>query len=197
MKLRSNLNEFKKAPPGAFFVPKDYYQNMKNNSADIKAFLSERKKQSLYRSLKVSETAQQPIMRIDGKECLNFCSNDYLGLANHPDIVKAFKSAADKCGLPASVFTSVPGGNETGKALVLHSQIKAVGFTGSHRGGMALTALANSRPEPIPVYAEMEVIILFFCYPKKWQRQQKLWQRRLRARLIWGPANSAPTREFW
>jgi len=65
---------------------------MKNDSTSIKAFLSERKKQSLYRSLRVSQSAQQALMKIDGKECLNFCSNDYLGLANHPDIVKSFKS---------------------------------------------------------------------------------------------------------
>ncbi len=72
---------------------------MKNNSADISSFLAERKKQSLYRSLKISETAQQPVMRIDGRDCLSFCSNDYLGLANHPKIVKAFKSATDIYGV--------------------------------------------------------------------------------------------------
>ena len=72
---------------------------MKNNPATIKAFLSERKKQSLYRSLKVSHSAQQPMMVIDGKECLSFCSNDYLGLANHPEIVNAFKQAADQYGV--------------------------------------------------------------------------------------------------
>jgi NADP-dependent aldehyde dehydrogenase len=82
-------------------------------------------------------------------------------------VAEAIKSAADKCGLPAGVFTSVQGGNETGKTLVLHSQIKAVGFTGSHRGGMALTALANSRPEPIPVYAEMGSNNPIFLLPEK------------------------------
>ena len=72
---------------------------MKNDPVSLKAFLSERKKQHLYRSVKVSQSAQHPIMKIDGKECLNFSSNDYLGLANHPDIVSAFKKAADKYGV--------------------------------------------------------------------------------------------------
>ncbi len=72
---------------------------MRNDPASIKAFLSERKKQSLYRSLRVSQSAQQPVMFIDGKECLNFCSNDYLGLANHPEIITSFKTAADVYGV--------------------------------------------------------------------------------------------------
>ncbi|MEZ4762130.1 MAG: hypothetical protein R3C26_02650 [Calditrichia bacterium] len=42
-----------------------------------------------------------------------------------------------------------------GEALVKHPAIKAVGFTGSFRGGKALFDMAAARPEPIPVYAEM------------------------------------------
>ncbi|MFK8161389.1 MAG: aldehyde dehydrogenase (NADP(+)) [Lewinella sp.] len=82
-------------------------------------------------------------------------------------VAGAIHKAAEKCGLPAGVFSSVQGGNATGKALVLHPQIKAVGFTGSHRGGMALTELANSRPEPIPVYAEMGSNNPIFLLPEK------------------------------
>ena len=72
---------------------------MKNDPALIKAFLKERQQQQLYRSVKVSESAQAPIMQIDGKEYLTFCSNDYLGLANHPEIISAFKKAADTYGV--------------------------------------------------------------------------------------------------
>src|SRR5206468_7216843 len=45
-----------------------------------------------------------------------------------------------------------------GTALVSHPLVKAVGFTGSRRGGRALMDLAAARPEPIPVYAEMSSI---------------------------------------
>lgn len=72
---------------------------MNNDPALIAAFLKEKKQQHLYRSTRISESAQSPKMLIDGKEYLTFCSNDYLGLATHPEIVKAFKSAADKYGV--------------------------------------------------------------------------------------------------
>jgi NADP-dependent aldehyde dehydrogenase len=48
--------------------------------------------------------------------------------------------------------------NALGEALVSHPAIKAVGFTGSRRGGLALSSLAARRKEPIPVYAEMSSI---------------------------------------
>lgn len=49
-------------------------------------------------------------------------------------------------------------GFELGQALVTDPRIKAVGFTGSRAGGLALAAAAAGRPEPIPVYAEMSSI---------------------------------------
>lgn len=85
---------------------------MKNDPSSIKTFLSERKKQHLYRTVKVSQSAQHPMMIIDGKECLNFCSNDYLGLANHPDIVNAFKKAADKYGVGSGAAHLINGHSE-------------------------------------------------------------------------------------
>jgi NADP-dependent aldehyde dehydrogenase len=55
-----------------------------------------------------------------------------------------------------------------GQQLVKHPQIKAVGFTGSFRGGMALLKAAiNEREEPIPVYAEMSSINPVLVLPNK------------------------------
>ena len=70
-------------------------------------------------------------------------------------VAKAISTAVEKCNLPKGVFASLNGDIETGQLLVQHPLVKAVGFTGSYRGGKALFNLANSRPEPIPVYAEM------------------------------------------
>jgi 8-amino-7-oxononanoate synthase len=61
--------------------------------------LEDRKQQNLYRTRGVISTPQGIYVEIDGKQVTNFCSNDYLGLANHPDIVKSFKNAADNYGV--------------------------------------------------------------------------------------------------
>ncbi len=66
------------------------------------------------------------------------------------------QAAVEASGLPAGVFSLLFDANTTaGAALVADPRIKAVGFTGSSAGGMALMKLAAARAEPIPVYAEM------------------------------------------
>ena len=72
---------------------------MKNNPKLIQAFLKEKQQQHLYRKAHISQSPQQPHMTINGEKFLTFCSNDYLGLANHPEILSAFKQAADKYGV--------------------------------------------------------------------------------------------------
>ena len=65
----------------------------------LKQDLAQRKAEHLYRSRKVLESPQSVEPIIDGKKVLSFCSNDYLGLANHPDLINSFKQAADKYGV--------------------------------------------------------------------------------------------------
>ncbi len=65
----------------------------------LAAELDARKAASLYRERKVLQSPQQPEVVVDGKAYLAFCSNDYLGLANHPAIISAFKQAADEYGV--------------------------------------------------------------------------------------------------
>lgn len=79
---------------------------------------------------------------------------------------RAVQQAAQSLGLPDGVFSLLIGaGNTLGEALVAHPAIKAVGFTGSRQGGLALQRIANARPEPIPVYAEMSSINPVFLLP--------------------------------
>jgi NADP-dependent aldehyde dehydrogenase len=64
--------------------------------------------------------------------------------------------AAEKTGMPDGVFSLIQGTSvEVGMAIVMHPLIVAIGFTGSFRGGKAIFDAANSRPVPIPVFAEM------------------------------------------
>ncbi len=78
-------------------------------------------------------------------------------------VARAVARAVEKQGLHAGTFSFLlaPEGLdsiELGQALVGDPNIKAVGFTGSRGGGLALVAAAAARPEPIPVYAEMSSI---------------------------------------
>lgn len=71
-------------------------------------------------------------------------------------IASAIIKAAEKTGMPNGVFSNLnSSGIEVGERLVTHPKVKAVGFTGSIRGGRALFDLASRRREPIPVFAEM------------------------------------------
>jgi NADP-dependent aldehyde dehydrogenase len=74
-------------------------------------------------------------------------------------VARAVRRAVAARGLPEGVCCYLPGrANELGGALVADPRIKAVGFTGSRSGGLALVAIAAKREEPIPVYAEMSSI---------------------------------------
>lgn len=71
-------------------------------------------------------------------------------------VASAIIIAAEKTGMPNGVFSNLnSSGIGVGEALVKHPEVKAVGFTGSIRGGRALYDIAAQRPEPIPVFAEM------------------------------------------
>ncbi|MFM9113718.1 MAG: 8-amino-7-oxononanoate synthase, partial [Polynucleobacter victoriensis] len=53
------------------------------------SLLNDLENQSLRRKLKVSDSPSAPVMKINGQDVLTFCSNDYLGLANQPEIASA------------------------------------------------------------------------------------------------------------
>jgi alpha-ketoglutaric semialdehyde dehydrogenase len=78
----------------------------------------------------------------------------------------AIKKAAHDTGMPDGVFSLLQGnGYAVGEAMVKNQFTKAVAFTGSFAGGMALFKLATSREEPIPCFAEMGSInpVFYYC----------------------------------
>ncbi len=76
---------------------------------ELKSRLQDRRDEGLYRKRYLLEGPQMVTPVIQGRSYISFCSNDYLGLANHPEIVRAFKHAADKFGVGSGASHLVVG----------------------------------------------------------------------------------------
>lgn len=66
---------------------------------DLTARLAERQAADLYRRRPLLQTPQRPQVRADDQELLAFCSNDYLGLASHPEVICAMQQGAEQWGV--------------------------------------------------------------------------------------------------
>jgi len=79
---------------------------MSNKLKWIQDELNNLKDARLYNRIRTLSSPQGDWLVVDGKKVLNFCSNNYLGLANHPNLVQATKEAVEKYGVgPAAVRT--------------------------------------------------------------------------------------------
>lgn len=76
---------------------------------DLSQDLQQRREQNLYRATRLAQSPQGPIMQMDGREFLTFCSNDYLGLANHAKLITAFQQAASEYGVGSGAAHLVNG----------------------------------------------------------------------------------------
>ena len=85
-------------------------------------------------------------------------------------VAQAIDRAVEKANMPKGVFSMVYG-NGVGETLVKHPLIKAVGFTGSLKGGRALCDMAAARLQPIPVFAEMSSINPMLILPEAIQNR--------------------------
>ena len=88
------------------------------NTSFLQTELESLRNKGLYRALRCVESDQGPTLLIQGREVINFSSNNYLGLANHPALREAAKEAIDRygCGSGASRLIS---GNMT-----LHEELE-------------------------------------------------------------------------
>ncbi len=84
---------------------------------DLAAELAAREAAGLYRRRRVIDSPQGPILRSEGRELLSFCSNDYLGLANHPELIAALKRGADEYGVGSGAAHLVNGHSHAHHAL--------------------------------------------------------------------------------
>jgi 8-amino-7-oxononanoate synthase len=79
--------------------------------------LEQRREAALYRVRRIAESPQHSQMRIDGRSMLVFCSNDYLGLANHPDVVRALQQGAADYGAGSGAAHLINGHSSAHHAL--------------------------------------------------------------------------------
>ncbi len=100
-------------------------------------------------------------------------------------VADAIERARERCGIPAGVFNMIYG-TGVGARLVQAPGIKAVGFTGSLKGGRALCDLAANRPDPIPVFAEMSSINPIVLLPGALQERGAAIARDLAASVSMG-----------
>jgi len=108
---------------------------------DLATELQQRKSEGLYRSRRITESAQSTEIIIDGKKLLNFCSNDYLALANHPDIKQAMKKGLDQYGTGSGSAHLISGHSRAHHAL----EEELADFTGYPRALLFSTGyMANS-----------------------------------------------------
>lgn len=90
-------------------------------------------------------------------------------------IASAIIKAVKKCNMPDGTFSMLHGSGRTvGQQIVLNEVVQAVGFTGSTHAGMELFKLANSRKQPIPVFAEMGSINPCLFLPSSLEDTKKL-----------------------
>src|SRR3990172_2779450 len=81
--------------------------------------LASLKQVGLYNTIRTLTSPQGPWLTVDGRRVLNFCSNNYLGLANHPRLVQAAKQAIDRFGVGPGAVRSIAG------TMNLHRELEA------------------------------------------------------------------------
>lgn len=85
--------------------------------AELQAELDERARQGLRRRRRLLQSPQGVNIKADGAEVLSFCSNDYLGLANHPDLIAAMQKATAAAGVGSGASHLITGHHQMHHAL--------------------------------------------------------------------------------
>ncbi|WP_445368919.1 8-amino-7-oxononanoate synthase [Methylomonas sp. BW4-1] len=102
---------------------------MANNFYDFAGQLRQLERDNLYRRRRVVDGPQGITLNVDGRQLINFCSNDYLGLANHPEVAAAFKAGVDRFGVGGGSAHLICGHSSAHHAL----EEELAAFTGRER----------------------------------------------------------------
>ncbi len=102
---------------------------MTSMDAILQAKLDQRHQQFLYRHRTHVASGCDAVLQVDGKSLVNFCSNDYLGLAGHPDIAAALKAGVDQYGTGSGASHLISGHSTAHQ----HLEEQLAAFTGRPR----------------------------------------------------------------
>jgi 8-amino-7-oxononanoate synthase len=123
-------------------------------SFDLTADLNQRREQNLFRATRIAQSPQGPIMQVDGREYLTFCSNDYLGLANHPKLIESFQSAAKQYGVGSGAAHLVNGHSQAHESLEhalakFTGRDKAILFSTGYMANIGVISSLLSKPDAV------------------------------------------------
>lgn len=82
---------------------------MANPLAYLEHDLNELRERGLFRWPRLLQGPQEPLARYDGRQVINLCSNNYLGLANHPSVKEAARRALDELGVGSGAVRTIAG----------------------------------------------------------------------------------------
>jgi 8-amino-7-oxononanoate synthase len=128
--------------------------------------LDDLEQRSLKRTLKICDSASAPIMTIDGQAILTFCSNDYLGLANHPELAKAIAEGLQRFGSGSGASHMISGHHRPHDALekalaktqeAFIPEVRALFFSTGYMANLAAITAISSSPgsnQAMSIYSE-------------------------------------------
>jgi 8-amino-7-oxononanoate synthase len=117
--------------------------------AELRLRLAQLEARDLYRRRRIQDAPQQPHALVEGRAMLSFCGNDYLGLANHPEVVAALHQGAERWGVGSGSAHLVSGHSRAHHALEealaeLTGRPRALLFSTGYMANLGvITALAD------------------------------------------------------
>ncbi|MDO6823209.1 8-amino-7-oxononanoate synthase [Marinobacter sp. 1_MG-2023] len=121
---------------------------------DFFAELEQRKQAGLYRTRRRISGPQKPVLTSNGKQLLSFCSNDYLGLANHPSSIEALRNALPETGLGGAASHLICGHHDAHHLLeerlaAFTSRSSALFFSTGYMANMGVISALAGRGDTI------------------------------------------------
>ena len=126
-----------------------FYQNLSSELENIR-------NAGLYKSERIITTPQSAVIRTtEGKEVLNFCANNYLGLSSHPEVVQAAKDSIDSHGFGMSSVRFICGTQDIHKTL----EAKIAAFVGQEDAILYAAAFDANGGVFEPLLGEEDAIV--------------------------------------